>query len=207
MKKFDLFVFSLVFFIFQSLFVSAQINKKAEIGRIDAYCKTIDAFVKKNKSPHLVFADASGDNENDKPEWRKFASQKALEKFRETTETYTIAYNWEKNGKIVHSNFTLSSPSGDWAKYVYHYFREDGSLAKAESELRTFYGNFIVIQDLYFDRKGAVLKKTLRYLDLKTQKPKKPSEDDILNNGDNFKRADYYGKTSKLPFASLLKKK
>jgi hypothetical protein len=204
-KKFGLFAFLIVIFAFQSLFVFAQSSKKAEIRRIDAYCKTIDAFVKKYKSPHLVFADVSDDNE-DKPKWKKYNSEKEFEKARETVESYDIAYVWRKTGKIIMTNFTLSSPSGDWAKFIYHYFREDGTLAKVESQLNTFYGNFSVVRDIYFDRKGKVLKKTLKYLDLETQKPKKPGKDDILDNGNNIEEF-YYKKTSNLPFAALLRKK
>jgi hypothetical protein len=104
---------------------SSQAANKAEIESIDAYCKTVDAI--QDKTAGLVFADTAGLND-DTPKWRGFASEKALEKFREDSDTYSIAYNWRKGTKIVASNFTLFSDSGDWAKYVYHCFREDGSL-------------------------------------------------------------------------------
>jgi len=204
MKKFGLLAFLIVIF---SLLVSAQTNKKAEIKLIDAYSKTVDAFVKKYKSPHLVFADVSDYETNSKPKWKKFASEKALEKFRKTTETYSIAYNWRKNGKIIMSSFTLFSPSGDWAKYVYLFFREDGTLAKSETEVRTFYGKLSILQDFYFDGKGRLLKKTREYKDLTTDKPIKPTEDDIDTNSYSIGKGNYYKTTSKLPFASLLRKK
>jgi hypothetical protein len=207
MKKFSLFTFLTVFFVFQSLFIAAQPDKKAEIKRIDAYSKTVDTFVGKNKSPHLIFADASDYSENSKPDWRKFASERVLEKFRETTETYTIAYNWLRKGKLIKANFTLFSPSGDWAQYVYHYFREDGTLAKAESEMRTFNGDLIVIQDFYIDAKGKLLKKTVKYLDLQTQKPIKPTKEFLENNASFINDAEYFKKTSRLPFAALLREK
>ncbi|MBA3634371.1 MAG: hypothetical protein H0W58_16415 [Acidobacteria bacterium] len=204
MKKTILVYLSIFFLIFQASFASAQINKKADVRQIEVYCKTIDRLIKRHKNPQLVFADVS---QNDKPKWRKFASEKSLEKFRENTETYTIAYNWQKNGRIVMSNFTLFSGSGDWVQYVYHYFREDGTLAKAESELRTFHGNLIVSQDFYFDKKGKLLKKTLKYLDLQTQKPTKPIDEFVDAHADFLKQTDYFKKTSKLPFAHLLKRK
>jgi hypothetical protein len=203
MKKFGLLAVLIAIF---SLFVSAQTNKKAEIKRIDAYVKTVDAFVKKNKSPHLVFADVSDYETDSKAKWRKFSSEKALEKFRETTETYTIAYNWKRNGKIIRSSFTLFSPSGDWAKYVHFYFREDGTLAKSETEMRTFVGDFAAQRDFYFDRKGRLLKKTIEYKDL-DGKPKQVAEDDLQNNLFFLGKENYYKKTSRLPFASLLKRK
>jgi hypothetical protein len=196
----------IIFFILLSCgLVSAQTSKKAETLRIEAYCKQVDKFVKKLKSPHLVFADTADYNEKDKPKWRKFASEKALEKFRETTaETYSISYNWLKNGKIIKSNFTLFSPSGDWAEYVLHYFREDGTLAKAEQEMRTFNEDLILIQNFYFDRKGKLQKKTVKYLDLRSKKPKKTTKEFLSQIKDYISQADYYKKLSELPFAKLL---
>src|SRR5215203_928122 len=194
MKKRGIFVFFFVIIAFSFLPTGAQTNKNAEIKRINAYVKTVDALTKRYKNPHLIFADTSDYNEGSRPKWRKFASEKALEKFRETSETYTIAYNWLQRGKIVKSNFTLFSPSGDWANYVYHHFREDGSLARAESEMRTFNGDLIIIQDFYFDRKGKLLKKTVKYLDLQTKKPIKQTKEFLAGKADFSDDAEYYKK-------------
>ncbi len=188
---------------FMPMLVSAQANNTSTVAGIDAYCKTVDAVRKARKIPELVFADTADMNDQ-KEKWRQFPSEKALEKFREKSETYSIAYTWRKNGKIVASNFTLFSGSGDWAKYVYHYFREDGTLARVESELRTFNGDFIVIRRHYFDRNGKLISKTERYLDLTTRRPKKHDEGVM---GDDPKEIDYYKNTRKLPFAYLLTKK
>lgn len=206
-KKTIVFAFLALSLAFYVLPIAAQTKGTIAVREIEEYCKNIDAFTKTHKNPQFVFADTADYTEKkSKPRWKKFASVKSLEKFRETTETYSIAYSWRKNGKIVRSNFTLFSPSGDWSKYVYLYFRADGTLAKAESELRTFYGYFIVLNDIYFDDKGKILKKTTKYLDLKTEKPKMPSKDDFADNGDNFKLTEYYKTASKLPFNYLLKR-
>jgi hypothetical protein len=199
MKRYSHFpIIFLLLFTAQVYPVFAQTAKKAEIKRIDVYCKTVDALVKHSRNPQLIYADTS--DEGSKPKWRKFASEKVLEKFRETSETYSIAFNWQKNGKIVHSNFTLFSSSGDWTQYVYHYFRPDGTLAKVESEMRTFYGDLIILQSLYFDNKGKLLRKTIRYQDLQTKKPKKPTKEILESNQDFVSGVDYFKKTSKLPF-------
>jgi hypothetical protein len=184
-------------------------QKKAgntDIKSIDAYCKSVDAARSRRKAQLVVFADTSDYAAEGDPKWRRFASEKALDKFRETTETYTIALNWEQNGRIVASNITLFSPSGDWAKYVYQYFRPDGSLARAESEVRTFHGEYIAIQRVYFDPRGKLIRTTTRYQDLFSKKPRKWDP----NWGDQstaFGDVDYYKSTSKLPFAHLLGKK
>lgn len=180
----------------------AQARKSAEVKSIDAYCKTVDAIRKKHKKPDLIFADTADTNEH-KEKWRKFASEKALDKFRENSETYSIAYNWQSGGRVVASNFTLFSGSGDWAKYVYHYFRQDGSLARVESELRTFYGDYIVSKYHYFDPQGRLIDKSFKYLDLQTKKPKKPTAEFIGENS-TWDEVDYYKKTSKLPFVRHL---
>jgi hypothetical protein len=183
--------------VLQSSFVSAQVKKINNLKSIESYCKTVDAFAKRNKRPVLIFADTSDENSS-KPRWRKFVSEKSLEKFREASETYKIAYNWQKNGKIVRSNFTFFSSSGDWTQYVYHYFREDGTVAKVQSDMRTFNGDLIILQTLYFDSKGKLLQKKIEYKDLQTQKPKKPDPDFV--NSDFVNGVDYFKKTNKLPF-------
>lgn len=185
---------------------SAQKNKNAEIKRIDAYVKTLDAMVKKAKAPHLIFADTSDYEEGSQPKWQKFADEKALETFRtETRETYTIAFNWLQRGRIVKSNFTLFSPSGDWTQYVFHDFRADGTLAHVQSEMRTFNGDLIITQDFYFDRTGRQLKKSVKYRDLMTDKPIKPTKEFLKNQGNFSNEVEYYKTTGKLPFAKLVK--
>lgn len=187
--------------------VAAQTRKTAEIKRIDAYVKTLDALVKKSKRPHLIFADTSDYEEGSKPKWQKFADEKALEKFRtETSETYTIAFNWLQRGRIVRSNFTLFSPSGDWTQYVFHNFRADGSLAHAQTEMRTFNGDLIITQNFYHDRRGRLLKKTVKFRDLITGKPIKPTKEFLKNNADWLNDAEYYKNANRLPFAGLLTK-
>ena len=200
MKKRGVLIFLFVFLAFSVLPISAQTNKKAEIKRIENYVKSVEAFIKRYKRPHLIFADISDYNDDSKSKWRKFASEKALEKFRETTEAYTIAYNWRKNGKIVQSIFTLFSPSGDWAQYDFHYFRANGTIAKIASELRTFIGDLIVLRDLYFNEKGKLIRQTIRYRDLRTKKPiNKPKDQDFNTD------VTIYKTVRRLPFAKLVR--
>lgn len=193
-------VFTFVIFALSVLPIAAQTNKNAEIKRINAYVKKLEAIAEKQK-PHLIFADTSDYNDEGTAKWRKFASAKALETFRTRNETYTIAYNWRKSGKLVQATFTRFSPSGDWAQYDSYYFRADGSLAKTASELRTFYGDLIVLRDFYFDNKGKQIRQTTRYRDLRTKKPiAKPKDADF--SGSDVK---IYKTVRRLPFAKLIK--
>lgn len=183
--------------------VSGQKTASSEIERIDSLAKSIARFVEDRK-PQLVFADTSNFN-SDKPKWQKFGSAAMLEKFRESKEVYDIANVWQKDGKVVCAVFTRSSPSGDWAKYLYLYFRTNGSLGKAESELRTFYGNSIVRQSFYFDQRGKQLKNTIKYFDLSSNEPKDPSASDFQELKGYIEGVNYFISTKDLPFARLLK--
>ena len=185
--------------------VSAQTKNIAAVTQIDAYARSIDRIANRRKEPDIVIADVS-DYETEKPEWRKFRSTKELETFRETTETYTVAHNWRTNGKIVSSVLTFFSPSGDWAQYVTHYFRPDGTAAKVNTEMRTFNGDYIIIRAKYFNKRGKLLKQTAKYLDLSTKKPKKPTAE-MLDEDSDFFKTEYYKKVSSLPFYSLTRSK
>lgn len=184
-----------------AVYISAQAKASPDVKKIDAYVKTVDAIRKKLKKPSMIFANTA-DIESDTEKWQSFASEKALEKFRDKDEVYTIAYNWLSGGRIVGSNFTLSSPSGDWVKYNFHYFRADGTLALVESDYRTFNGDIMVVRRRYFDAAGKQIHRTAKFLDLKSQKPKKQTSGVM---GDDPDEVDYYLTTAKLPFARQFK--
>jgi len=171
-----------------------------QLRSINTYCKQIDTIQKRRKMPELIFANTADVNSN-KDSWRKFTSEKALEKFREKSEAYDIAYNWRSGGKLIASNFTHSSPSGDWVNYVNHCFRADGTVAKVETEYRTFLGDWKVVSTRYFNSAGRQISSSIKYLDLQSGKPKDAS-DGVM--GDAESRAEYYKNVKKLPFAKLL---
>ena len=180
---------------------SAQ-SVASQVKNINAYCKQIDSIQKRRKTPELVYANTADENSNT-DRWRKFASEKALDKFRDGSETYDIAYNWRSGGKLIASNFTHSSPSGDWVNYVNHCFRPDGTVARVETDYRTFMGDFKVVSMRYFNSSGRQISSSIRYLDLQSGKAKDAS-DGVM--GDAESRAEYYKSVKKLPFAKLLPK-
>jgi len=194
----------LVIFLIALFSQTGVAQDKALVEEIARYVKKIDSPSKRSTEPDLVFADIS---QNGGPRWRKFSSSKSLEKFRqEKAETYCISNNWLRKGKIIVSVFTLFSESGDWANYVYYYFREDGTLAKIEAEYRTFYGNFAAATSIFFNSKGKVIKKSVKYFDL-AGNPAKPSADYLRENSPMMNDFGYYKTTGKLPFYHLLKAK
>jgi hypothetical protein len=171
-----------------------------EIKNTDAYVRSLSAL--RRKSPDLIFADVA-DYDAKRGKWQTFPSEKALEKHREKSETYSIAYVWKKAGKVAATNFTIFSPSGDWTRYVYSYYRPDGTLSRADIDYRTFYGDLMVLQKYYFDPAGKVIKKTTSVLDLMTKKPKKRGTE--FSSQAELMTGEFYTRTSKLPFASMIK--
>jgi hypothetical protein len=193
---------STLFLLVSAVSVLPQTKRTATIKQINQYVSSIDEITDRKKEPDLVVADTS-DYDDQIEKWQAFKSSKDLEKFREGTETYSIANNWRSNGKIVATVFTFFSPSGDWAQYATHYFRTDGSAAKVTMEMRTFNGDYIIIREMYFTPRGKLLKRTVKYLDLTTKKPKKPAPEML----DDSLEKVYYKSVSGLPFYSLTKAK
>jgi hypothetical protein len=179
----------------------AQKANTTEVKTIDAYVKKVDAYVKSHKNPNLVFADTA-DIEEKNSKWKKFASDKALDDYRKKSETYEICYAWQQSGNLTEASGTMFSPSGDWVQYIYHYFREDGTVAKVESDFRSFNGDIIIERSLYYDKKGKQIKTTTQYRDLKTRKFKKP--DSAAGFASSMNKFDVYKTTKKLPFAHLI---
>jgi hypothetical protein len=188
-----------------SLLFGASISKaqstSSQTLTIDRYVSSLSKL--RRKAPTYVFADVA-DYEAKAPKWEKFRSEAALEKHRDGgSEAYTIAYVWAKNGKVVGTNVTHFSPSGDWTEYVYSYYRPDGSLARADVDFRTFYGDLMILQKVYFDAAGKVIKRTKKSMDLMTRKPKKAGAD--FTPDSELMSGDFYRTTAGLPFASMVK--
>ena len=171
--------------------IAAQ-SAKTPIAEINSYAAQVDSYIKRHARGKRIFGDVSSYNDN-APRWREFKNESEAEKH----ELYSTAYVWSRDANIVGVNLTLSSPSGDWAHYVTYYFRKDGSLAKIEAQLNTFYGDVSVVRQQYFDNRGVRLRTTRRVLDLKTKKPKKSA--DYMDQD-----VPVYRKLSELPFSKLL---
>lgn len=171
--------------------VTAQ-PRNPQVAQIDSYVTEIQRYTKQNPRMRLLFADVSP-YDSEKPEWKKFKTKAALEKL----EVYDSAVAWTRKGKVVAVDLALSSPSGDWADFVRYYFREDGSLAKVEGRLNTFFGDVSLIRNQYFNQRGELVRKTTKVLDLYTQKPKKTTE--YMDQ-----EVPVYRKVEELPFFKLL---
>jgi hypothetical protein len=167
-------------------------TRKADLAEINSYVAEVDRYIKRNPKAKRIFGDVAAYDDNN-PRWREFKSGAEAQK----KELYDSAYVWTRDGKMIGANFTLSSPSGDWAYFVEYYFRDDGTLAKIHARLNTFYGDVTVIRDQFFNNRGVRISSTRKILDLKTQKPTKAPRDYF------DQPVTVYRKVSELPFFKL----
>jgi hypothetical protein len=179
---------------------SVKTTRVTEKTRIEAYCQGLDAYAKNNSKLGRIFADVSSDGEDQKNQWREFESEAEREKADTGDNLNENAVVWSKAGAVVLVSSTFQSPSRDWAHFVSYYFRPDGTLAKVRARLNTFYGEMTVIRERFYDSKGRLLSSSQQFLDLKTQKKKKP--------GGEFQDDSFplYRTVRALPFYSLLGK-
>jgi hypothetical protein len=177
--------------------------RQNQIAEIESYSAGLDRYIKRNAARARRFADVSNYENNEPERWQEFPSGKALDKAWQDGKTYKSSNVWfSQSGDLTVTLFTLSSPSGDWVQYVTNYYRADGSLAKLNSELRTFMGGLIVIRNRFYDTGGKQLKETTRYLDLQTRRPKRVKSDEFQDM-----EIPVYARTGSLPFHNLLKKR
>jgi hypothetical protein len=179
---------------------SVKTARATEKTRIEAYCQGLDAYAKNNPKLGRIFADVSSDGEGQKSPWREFESEAEREKADTGDNLNENAIVWSKDGAVVLASCTFQSPSRDWAHFVSFYFRADGTLAKVRARLNTFYGEMTVIRERLYDSKGRLLSSSQQFLDLKTQKKKKP--------GAGFQDDSFplYRTVRALPFYALLGK-
>ena len=189
------FSFALIFIFFD--LTRAQIENVAQINK---YVKTISSLTKKTKQ--RIFADIASDGK--KANWKEFKTEKMRENADTGDNLNENAVVWTKAGKISAVTFTFQSPSRDWAQFATYYFRPNGTLAKIESNLNTFYGSVTAKLDYYYDSKGKMIKQIASYFDLQSQKPidlKKLKKDREFID----EEIKVFKNTSKLPFVKLIK--
>jgi len=171
--------------------------RDGEIASIKTYSQELDDYSKRNPKLKRLLADISSEEEQ-KSRWREFKSEKE----RDDATTGDRANVWAKDGAVVLARYTFQSASRDWAHYVDYYFREDGSLARIHARLNTFYGNMTVIRERFYDPKGKLLSSSQQFLDLDTQKKKKPGADGEFID----EPIPVYRTVKALPFYTLLSK-
>lgn len=169
--------------------------RRAQLAEINSYVANVDRFMKRNPRARRIFAEVSTENDNE-PKWREFKTKREFDKFEGNPDE--SAFVWTRADKLIAAAFTFTSQSGDWVHMITYYFRDDGSLAKIEAQLNTFYGDVSIVRNQYFNNAGVRISNSERILDLKTQKPMKKPADYFDQPVTVFK------KVTDLPFYKLL---
>ena len=145
-----------------------------QIIEIDRLVKSLNDQVKGSDARMRIIANVADDGKPD--DWREFKSDEdrsRLDNGTNLNDNFSIVQN--ETGTWLDTMY--QSPSRDWAQYVTYYFRLDGTLAKMETELRTFFGEMIAIRNRWFAPMGSELKIEREYNDLSTGKPAEPGDD------------------------------
>jgi hypothetical protein len=166
-----LLIFLISLWVASSPNVSAAQQRSTSVAAISSYTKSIDQFTKRNARKRRIFGIIPG--EEDKPDkWAEFKTVRHAVQANLDDSVYV----WLKDGQVVAAQFSLTSSSGDWYHYVNYYFRADGTLAKIHAQLNTFAaadGGMSVVRDKFYGSSGKLVHTATRYLDLKSQKPRK----------------------------------
>ncbi len=170
----------------------AFLSTPAQIG---SYVKSVEH----SKQTHRFFGDASGDHGPAK--WREYKSKAQLDTAAGNGKVYFAAIASFNKSKLVLATLTQSSPSGDWARFTDYFFRPDGTLAKRDQNLSTFYGNYTMHKtEMYVG--GKPFGETLQYRDLDSHKILRKRPEQGIDD-----EAPIYRTTAALPFAGLLRRK
>jgi len=172
-------------------------SSEQKIALIEQYCSEMERVT--GMEPDLILGVADSAT-RPSGEWRRYGSKDELHKaWHESGDRNLGAYVWLRNGEVVRANLTLQSESRDWGQYSRYCFRS-GDLVKLNYELRVTSGQMIVRRQWYFDAKGHALKSSEEFLDLQTERPKRPGEAFIDET------TTIYHHVSDLPFWALVRK-
>jgi|GEM_PF-1732611 len=157
-----------------NLSLGYQKRNTVELTALASYTKSIDQFTKRHPGKMRIFGIIPG--EEDKPDkWAEF--QTVRQEVQANLED--SAHVWARERNVVVARFSFTSSSGDWYHFVDYYFRADGTLVKIHTQLNTFAGpdgGISVVCDKFYSSGGKLLHTLTRYLDLKSQTPRKRVE-------------------------------
>lgn len=154
--------------------------------------------MKANRKPPRIFADIADGNVQGPQMWREFKNEEARQKADSGNNLNQNAIVGFKNKRVLVITFTLQSPSRDWAHFITYYFREDGSLAKIDAQLNTFYGHLSVFRERFYSAQGKLLGSREKFISLSSQQETKPTGDFI------DEPIPLYKNVRDLPFFKLL---
>ena len=171
-----------------------------QVAEIKAYCKKVDQFIKANPNSRRAFASNSSGVGRVREDWHEsgIESDNRMEEARENLNENASV--WLSQGRIVGANFTFRRESRDWIQSAMYYYREDGTLARINAQLKMFHDEMTFIREQFYDRKGVLIAGSTTTCSLKTGRAKKPDDDFVPNP------LPVYETTDRLPFYQALRK-
>jgi len=152
----------------------------------------------RQREPDVVFG-LAGSGEVQRRKWQRFTSVPKLQKYWDSNRPGDAAFVWVRGHELIAVQLTLQDDSADWVNRALYCFREGDTTAQITSELRTFYGQMIVRRKWILNAEGHVLRATEEFLDLSTEKPKRPDE------SFTDQKTPIYRKVADFPFYPILR--
>lgn len=181
-------------------FVSAPLwsqTTSSRISTIDRLAAILDSAMARDTDHILIFADTTDYTSDSIPHWIQFPNHEALD--TDYHEVCGQANYYKAKDTTVEIFFFDDSPSRDWAYNISAYYRADGSLAKVDADLRTFYGNVSAETIRYYDDSGKILKQTKTFRDIHTNKRLRNKHPDYTDEP-----LEIFHRIKDLPFYRLL---
>jgi len=173
----------------------AQATCSQEVAAIEAYCRKVDRLIKANhNSSRRVFIGTALDADHASVGWRE-SKPDGEEAEASSKENACV---WSSQGKIVAVKFTFQSQSGNWVQFATYYYREDGTLAMIGARLNLFRGQTTLLREQFYDRKGVLIRGSVKSCSLKSGREQKPNKELIPEP------LPVYLTTDQLPFYQAL---
>ena len=175
---------------------------KVNANEVGTYCDSNHNLATHRSLSERILANIGPAREGGSPDWREFktaeerSAQDTGDNRNESADVYL------KEGRLVYVRFLFQSESQDWTLYVDYCFQPDGSLARVNSELRTFHGDVRVIRVVTYGSTRTVLSKKETVSDLQSGEAINERELKTREFVDN--KAPIFWSVKDLPFNALL---
>jgi hypothetical protein len=178
---------------------SAALVNANEVG---TYCDSNHNLATHHALSERILANVGPAREGGSPDWREFKTAEERSA-RDTEESRNESADVHlRAGRVVYARFLFQSESQDWTLYVDYCFQPDGSLARVNSELRTFHGDVRVIRVVTYGSARTVLSQKETVFDLQSGEAIDERELKKREFVDN--KAPVFWSVKDLPFNALL---
>ena len=195
----------------QSQARSQLLSQVTGIAAIEAYCRNLDAFARRNLSRARIFGNIVSPNQDTYPVprdapryWEAFPTRKARESAPKGLDSYDGAEVWLRNGRVVLAQFEPNRYFYGGERVVTYYFRPNGSLAKTRIKFFDYGVDGDVVKEIIYDGKGGVLQTRMQCIHVAQNGRRSVVKCSRMLPGAS-QDAPAYRSVEELPFNDLLK--